>query len=690
MDKLLRVIIVEHDLNDAERAVSIIKKAGFAVRPERADNVEAFGKLLKQHAPDLVLCNIDMSQISLEQVTNTIQEAGRHIPVIALTADVNANIEDAMALGASDLVSKDRPEHLKQVIDRTATCHWHWREVQRLRGTVKESEKRCKALLSSSKDAIAYVHEGMHIYANEAYVELFGYEDIDELEGMPIMDMVGADDQQKLKDFLRHYETASEEHENLELRLRSEDGNEFPAHVEFSPASMDGEPCTQLVIRRQGDTKELEEQISKLKQQDLVTGLYNRAHFMEELSNVLSKAHNGQGNGALLTLIIDKFPEIRSTIGAAKQEILLADLGGVLKQVCGPNDTLARMEGEHFAILTPVWEAKQLEAYGQKIAKTVADHICEIDDKTVTCTMSIGATILDENAPDENESLVRADTAQKGISEQGGNNILIYRPKKGEMTQKQLDEEWANRIRSAIEGNHLRLLYQPIVSLHGESGERYEVYLRLLDEESKIVPAMEFMPSAERTGVAVLLDRWVLSHAFEALGKRREAQPETIFFIKLSTGALQDPQVARWISEKLRELRIPAASVIFELKEESVVNHLKQAKEFAKFTNVLKCGLALENFGTGIEPFKLLGQFPADFIKIDPSLMENILESEENQESIRGIVDQSHNQNKLVVIPHVDDPNVLSMLWGVGANFVQGNFLSPPSEKLNYDFSSMG
>lgn len=689
MDNVLRLIIVDDNLNDAEMMISAIKGAGFAVRAERAVTPDELEAALKKHAPDLVICSLAVKGLSLEQTLSGIRDAGRNAPVVAVT-DSEGDVIEAMQLGAADLVRKNQAEHLKLVVSRTAQCQSHWRQLKQLESALRDTDRRCKTLLNSSRDAIAYVHEGMHIFANESYLELFGYTGIDDVEGTPIMDMVAPDDQQKMKEFLRGYAKGKEQNQELDITLRDTHEKEFKASIEFSPATIDGEPCTQILIRDQANAKELEQQLNYLSQRDLLTGLFNRQHFVEQLGTKVGMATQGHGNTALVEIAIDKFNDIRGVVGVSGSDLVIADVGKMLDQTADEGDLVARLDGPHFAVLTKHWEKADLNAYMGKLLKAISDSIFEIEGKSITCTICAGAAIIDENTPEADELVSRAESARAEAGQGDGNKAVIYQPKAGEMTQKQLDEKWSETLREALKENRLRLLYQPIVSLHGDPGERYEVYLRLIDTEGKEVSPGEFLPSAERTGVAKGLDRWVLISVLKKLAEKRKTNPETIFFVKLTAGSLQDPGVLPWIAEKLKEARLPAQSLVLEMKEETILNYLKQAKEFVKGLKQINCAFALDDFGAGLDPFQLLKYVDADYLKVDRGFMENITGNQENQEAVKNLTDTAHSMNKLIVAQFVEDPNALSVLWGMGVNYIQGSFLQEPSEELNYDFSSMG
>jgi diguanylate cyclase (GGDEF)-like protein/PAS domain S-box-containing protein len=576
------------------------------------------------------------------------------------------------------------------VVARTVRCQQHWRQMRSFESAMRETERRCRTLLNSSRDAIAYVHEGMHIYANDSYLELFGYTDIDDVEGTPIMDMAAPDHQATLKEFLRNYDKDSDEAQTLDLRLRDTQDQPFEATMEFSAAAIDGEPCTQILIRNRGDAQQLEQQLSYLSQRDLITGLYNRQYLIEQLQRAIAGAVETGTHQSLLYIGIDQFEKVKTQVGVSGSDLVIADVARLLDDASTEEETIARFEGATYALLTPVWDRAKLEARMDEVIKLVADHICEVEGKSVSPTISIGAVLIDENVPDENELLLHAERARSEAAAGEGGRAVIYKPKEGEMTQKQLDEAWGVKLRDAVRDNRLRLMFQPLVSLHGETGERYEIDLQLLDEQGQVVAKSEFLPSAERTGMAKALDRWVMVNAVKRLSEHRREHPETSFFIKLTAGSLQDADILPWFVEKLTELRVPAESLTFVVNERTALEHLKKMKEFAKGLTSIKCGIALDEFGAGLKPFELLKQVPALYLKLEASFMHELANNTDNQKAVQDLTETAHSMNRLVIAQQVNDPNTLSVLWGMGVNYIQGSFVHEASEQPDYDFSSMG
>ncbi len=125
------------------------------------------------------------------------------------------------------------------------------------------------------------------------------------------------------------------------------------------------------------------------------------------------------------------------------------------------------------------------------------------------------------------------------------------------------------------------------------------------------------------------------------------------------------------------------------IDEDSAVNHLKAAKALYEGLNKIKCLFALDNFGTGLNPFQLIKHIKADYIRVNTAYMEDLSQNTENQESIRELATQAASMKIHSITPAVDDASILSVLWSLGVDFVQGGFLQEPNKLLNYDFSSM-
>lgn len=686
------IFIVDDSFNNEEKVVKIMRSAGLSAHTTRVEDDEDLIAALKSKKPDILLYSMGMELISLEETIACLKNNEKEpVPVIAVSrANHEGDVIKVMRAGAKDLSSYDTPAHLELVINREIDAHQSIKKLFSLELANKETEKRCEALLDSSRDAIAYIHEGMHVYSNTSYLDQFGFKESEDLEGMPILDMIGMDGRDQFKKFLReNCKDGSCSSDKLKVSLKKSNGTEFDGEMEFSPASIDGEPCIQLIIRHQADTKELEEKLQKMSEKDVITGLYNRQYFLGSLDKIVAIAKKSAKTASLLFIHLDNFEGIKQTAGVAGSDKFLNEISRKLEGAINKNDILAHFEGSVFAILGLGLTNKTINDYAKKIKKISQDFISNINGQSLNTTCTIGVSLIDENIPDSGETLLRAERAADEAKEKGPNQLVIYQPKKGELSQKEIDSGIVNNLKEAITNNRFILYYQPVISLHGDTDERYEVFVRMRDTAGKIVMPADFLPAAERTGMSLAIDRWILLNTITTLTQRWKEGKRTLFFVKLSAISLKDANLMDWLKDQLKKFNVPKDSLIFEVKENTAVTSLKFTAEIAKQLKELNCGFALDDFGTGSNPFQLLKHIPADYLKLERSFMENLSASTENQETVKKITETAMEMNKLTIAQCVEDATSLSVLWGMGINFIQGNFLQEPSPDLNYDFTSM-
>ncbi len=690
-EKLIRLLIVDDGFHKAEQITSSLRATGMHVRAEFAEDSEDMCDILENKILDLVLFSIDLPEFSLSQGQHLIGECGRHVALIAMANKVDTEvIVAAIDEGAQDVVASGSLEHLIQVIKREAYNINIWRRAMRLDLELQESEKRCQQLLSNSKDAIAYVHEGMHIFANEVYMELFGNADFDELEGTPIIDMVDASQQGELKTFLRELSKNENDTNELELQLIHSSGEKVSATLEFSRASYDREPCTQILIRSGSDTSELEEQINYLHQHDMVTGLYNRQFFMDELKSSITQAVNGKSQSAIIYIAIDNFQSIRDMVGISGCDTLISDIAKILTENAGDDDIVARFGAHSYTCLGKIKEKQQAEAFATKIPELIEQHISEIGNQSISATCSTSVVFIDENSPDNpNEIISRAEKTCDEIQELGGNQSKTFTPKAGDITQDEEDGITAKLIKDALNHNRIIGKYQPIVGVKAQGGERYISSLEISSEDGRTLCEKDFQDAAERTGTAKMLDRWKILHAIKKISETSQRGRKIDFFVPLSADSIQDPGLAVWISENLTKAKISGEQLVFMIDEAQAVNQLKGAKTLAKGLQQIHCQFAIDEFGTGLNPFQLVKHVNADYVRINHAYMDNLAQNKENQDSIRELAYQAGDMEINTITPGVTDAAVLSVLWTLNVDFVQGEFLQAPSKDLNYDFSSM-
>jgi len=686
-EKLLRVLSIFDSSEEAEVLINVLRNAGYIVRDIRVEDDEDMEIAIEENPLDIIFAKQTLPMFDAQQAVKIIATSGRDIPLIVITPpNEEMSAIETLNMGARDAVASDQDAHLKFVVQREFDAVVNRRALRQNEKLLYETEKRERKLINNSRDAIAYVHDGAHIYANNSYLKMFGYNDLEDIEGMPILDMVSSDQHSKLKEFLRGYAKGQITDDSLDVVGQHTNGKTFNITMEFSNASMEGESCSQIIIRDQAKSKELEKQLNVLSKQDLLTGLYNHTYFIEQADKMISRAINGQAKGCLLHIMLDNYDEIKNNVGISGRDLLLSDIASSLKEKVSHLGLLSRFEGPVFTLLLNKANQAQTEKVANGICKLVQNHISEVNKKSVSTTASIGITSINETSSNLNDCLSLAEKGAKASAKAGGNQFSIFNPAVEELAEKEQMNAWAEKIKLALKEDNFYLLYQPTVSLRGESGEHYEVVVRMKDEHGDEVLPDDFLPAAEDNNLINYIDRWVIAHVFILLADRMKHGIATRFFIKLSSGSLTDLEFLPWVTERIKSLRLDADSLVFTLNEATALNYLKQAKVTFQGLRSINCRIALENFGTEQNTFQSFKHFDVNYIKIDSSLASNLKDSVENQEKLKEIAEKASDQEVQAIAAFVEDANSMALLWQSNVSFIQGYFLQQPASELTYDF----
>ncbi len=687
-DNVIKLLLIEDAVDEAEQLISMLRNGGIAVRPARATHEAELQEQLERHTPDLVLINLRSRELPLKTCAEAAERSGKDIALVGYGNDVSDDdIVDAYRTGVRAYALRTKAEHIQMVVRREFEALTTRRGVRRLENALRESERRCSALLDSSRDPIAYVHEGMHVRANRAYLETFGFEDFEEIEGVSILDLVASEDADDFKTLLKKLSKGEKPPQRLNLKARRGDGATFDATMEFAEANFEGEPCQQITFRQQVLDENLAGELDALRTKDLVTDLYNRQHLLVELDRATAAAAGGKTDQALLLIEPDNFKHVLDGIGLGNTDLLLGDMASLLRRHLRDADVAARLGDHTFAIIAVNRSAEDVRQLAETLRKAFEERIFEVGKQSISLTVGIGGSLVGEKNANGTVVIDQATASLRATEAEGGNRVRIFDPAAQDKADAEKTRHWIALIKDALANDGFLLYYQPIISLQGAEGEFYEILLRMKGPKGEIMPGF-FLPIAESNGLMPAIDRWVIVNAMRALAEREQAGRRTTFFIKLTPQSLDDQGLLPWLAQQLKNTRLRGDALVFEMPESKVVTSLKPARAFLKGLEQLHCGFALEQFGSGLNSFQLLKHIPAHYLKVDRSFMAELPKNKDNQERIKAICEQARNAGKLTVAEFVEDAASMSILFTCGVNFVQGNFLQEPEQVMSYEFGN--
>lgn len=688
-DTALRLILIDDQANEAEAIVSSLRNAGIAVRPQRLEDLEALAQALAQQPVDLVLAQHDSRQMPFEEVAAVVMGSGRDVPLLAVLDGISDEILDGVQqLGAQAVALRSRPlQFLKAVRDEWQDLDAR-RSQRRLEAQTRETERRCDMLIDSSRDPIAYIHEGMHIRANQAYLEMFGYASFDDIEGMSLLDLVAPRHVADFKALLKRLSRGEPPPPRYELTARDIDGNDFPAVMEFTAAHYEGEPCQQVVFRRQAvdADPELARQLEELKQRDPATGLLNRPTFLSQLDAAVAEAASQATAHGLLLVEPDHYAQLLEVIGLDASDALMAAMGRRLAELA-PEAALGRFGEHQLALLARGNDYHATSELAERVGAAFAGQVLEVGDNSLNVTTSIGGVQIGEKIASTSQVLAKAAQGVTAAIGVGGNRVELFDPGAVDRAEQERIAAWVARIDDAITNNGFHLNFQPVIALAGDGNEAYEMSLSLTGSDGVPVDASVFLPIAEEHGMLGRIDRWVVTRAIKLMGVRLRAGKRTQLLLSVSQEAVRDEHMPAFIAGQLRDAGVPGELLMLAVPEAKVFTNLREAREFARALGESGARLALERFGAGLNSLQILQHFTPALLKIDPQFMSDLARNPDSQRKLKEIAGQAGSQGIRTIAPHVQDAASMTLLFSAGVDYVQGDFLAAAGPDMTYDFS---
>jgi multidomain signaling protein FimX len=676
----VRLLITERSENSAQELDSMLRNAGIATRLRVTDLADA-----ADHLPtaDLMLCNADLPR--LDALLPALRAAAPLLPIILVNrSQTGLSTAAGMRLGATDVVSADDHEALVLVFRRELA---HVCQAQRLReaqSALAETEERCRLLLGGARAAIAYIHEGMHIHANPRYLAMFGFADPNALVGVPLIDLLCPDSAEALKQSLKRLRIDGID-QTLEFRGFATSGESVAGIMTLQMAQHDGEPCLQVTVRGTTCRGALPEAVA--------SEAKSAADGLDGFLAALPPWLDGEGAcRALLVAQIDRFPKLQQVLGLRAAEAIANRSYRVMKDHLGGRPCV-RLNPHQLAFAMAATDRAHLVEQAESLRRIVEAATGAGEGDAVGVTLSIGGAELGRAQPEVGDAwfekaLEGAFAAAARVEGDGGGRVDVIT---GTAAPDIPDGEAGGllaRINHAIDNNRFVLLFQPIISLRGESDEHYEAFLRMLDANDRHMAPKDFLHTAVDHGIAGKIDRWVILQSIQLLSSRRSRGHNTRMTITVTANSVSDPDFLPWLGLAVKAARLPSDAFIFQVTEQDAEAHLRETRAFFLDLRSMHYRGSLSRFGLSDNPMELLQHLPVDYVKLDCANLDGITDDPKRREAVTSTIRALQDNGRLTVIPMVERAGTLSILWQAGANFIQGHYLQEPSAEMDFDFGS--
>jgi diguanylate cyclase (GGDEF)-like protein len=407
---------------------------------------------------------------------------------------------------------------------------------------------------------------------------------------------------------------------------------------------------------------------------DPLTGLPNRALFIDRLRGALDRTRRTGTPVVVLFLDVDDFKVINDTLGHAAGDRLMTMLADRFRGLMRPMDTVARFGGDEFTFLFEGLEAEpDARVLAERIAQSAAQPL-SLDGAPISVTVSIGTTIVSDPQDPIEEIIRRADTAMYQAKRFGGGRYEVFEDRASETEAMTLEDDLSH----AVERSQLRVHYQPRVSLDGETGlVGFEALVRWEHPERGLMEPADFIDVAEESGLILPIGDWVLGEALHQVTEWRESRPGVTISVNLSSRQLVDPGLAVRVAETMRRGGHDPAVLCLEVPEGALEHEPAVACRQLAALNEMGITLAIDDFGTGSSSASNLQQMPVHILKIDRTLVSGLSE-QSGDAGVSAAVALGHALGLSVVAEGVETDGQLVRLRELGCDGAQGYLFSEP------------
>lgn len=418
-----------------------------------------------------------------------------------------------------------------------------------------------------------------------------------------------------------------------------------------------------------------EDQITYQASHDALTGLPNRALFMDRMTQSIELAKRTGAAVGMIMMDLDRFKEINDTLGHHFGDRLLIEIGRRISQTLRSSDTVARLGGDEFAIKFTTSDISHASEVAYRISGALQAPFV-LGDISIDVSASMGIALSPMHAEDAATLMKRADIAMYDAKK---NHIAVamYEPGSDEQNLRRLS--LMTELRQAISRDELELYYQPKLQMTSEQTMHCEALVRWKHVKHGLMRPDEFIPLAEQSGNIGLLTKWVLRRAIRQCAEWNRSGHELTVAVNLSALDLFDSELPTFVSGLLADAGLAPTRLVLEITESALMKDPAYALKILRDLKSRGVTLSIDDFGTGYSSLAHLKRLPVDELKIDKSFVLNLSEADSDDLVIvRSTIELGHNMGMIVIAEGVETPEAWQMLKSLGCDLAQGFLMSPP------------
>ncbi|PCI18049.1 MAG: GGDEF-domain containing protein [Piscirickettsiaceae bacterium] len=642
------------------------------------------------------LDSIELALINFEEYTSktlkqfiSLKKELLQLPKIIFCKEINHFDLDSFGNKIIDVRLLNPIELTSKSIKRELSLQHHRSLFHASRVKAKNEHSRFNAFLRNTEDGVALIHGNQYWSVNDAYKRIFNIPSEEHLTNAEVEEFnMSSQSQPNVRKKGHALNTSLDslpDNKTVSVLIQKRGGESFVTTLYKTPCLVDDTVCTQILIHNPNAWSDIDKGFTDLRSYDHETGIHNKKFIIEHLNNKLKE---DDARGSIAIILIEDFRQLRNKFNFEQTNSIIQSIASIIQESCSKNDILARYGDAVFSLFSYELDRSEFLLHCQKIITDVNNTIFGDDSQYQKISLSIGVSFIDNKIATAEQLLVQADKACENASKNDGEKIHVFDSVSTPLNIIIEEAEGVNLIQNALEQNRLHTLFQPIVDLSEKTTENYAVLLRIMDEKNNHIPPDNFILTAERTGLISQLDEWVLRHTIQQIRQASRQGIKRKFFITLSINTYRHYEFIETLMADMKFYGIDPKLLVFQINFADLQADPHTLKNF--ITIIKKdcgCQLAFDQVGFSEITDAMLKTYAVDYIKIDGSFSQTLLNDPSSKKTIQDLVTVTRRNGVRTIAKSVENANALAMLWNIGIDAVQGYFLQEPADIMQFDFS---
>ena len=693
--KTAKILIIEKSSDEANIWINLLREAGYFVEASFAKTLDVLKEKLIQEEWHLVLLRVSRSvSIVTEEALKVIKLADSYLPCILLySGSLHGGIVHWMQLGIADAIPVNTPDRLILSAERAMEVVSLKRNVQNSLFVLPNVEDYERMILDNTALGILRIDQGRVVYANKAAVKLFGYTTKKELRAIEVKQLIECE--QGADIFAKSIALCEKNYEISDFNdseIVAKNSAAFHARVVVMPyINALGKAAVQIIIESAGvqvklrENKIFTEQMSQNASYDLKNMCCNYELNSVQVSKLQSIISTDDTSGQTFFLLIH-LKNFEMIVNEENKELASNILAGIeqsIAEIIGIGEIVAI--SECFCLCSRLHSSSEESACNEisKLSKRFESIIISCQGKVLQPAAAIALVPLNKNTT-VTQVLSKGEECLHKAVQKGVNNWHLFEANDDIEERARAGDEFA-MVEYAMQKKEIALQFQPIASLSGDSSEYYEVLLRINTPDGNNLSASRFIYAIENSALAIKVDRWVVLQVLKLLVQKKKEKKQINLFVHLSPATFKDAQFFAWVYVAIKKTGIDPSSLIFQFGEECAVSLQQEIERLLSVSHKIGYRVCMCRFGVALESESLVDKFAPDFVKLNAKFTDSL--RDENEVTLKRLISMLKSKNCKIIVPNIETAEMLTLVWRLQIDHIQGYFLQRPKYEMGYDFS---